>query len=150
MLRRLVGQIPITARSFLAIKIFFFASRRRNTRFSRDWSSDVCSSDLDVLSSVLANEFVGPKIRNKEKDLDFAALQATFEKEHPYVDMAPILTHAKAQYYFVQKNWPAFKDAVNEMIATNNKNISPTSLNSFAWSVFENCDDPACVQAALT
>lgn len=104
----------------------------------------------DVLSSVLANEFVGPKIRNKEKDLDFAALQATFEKEHPYVDMAPILTHAKAQYYFVQKNWPAFKDAVNEMIATNNKNISPTSLNSFAWSVFENCDDPACVQAALT
>src|SRR5690606_40765878 len=26
----------------------FFASRRRHTRFSRDWRSDVCSSDLDV------------------------------------------------------------------------------------------------------
>src|SRR5690606_41002029 len=26
--------------------IFFFSSRRRHTRFSRDWSSDVCSSDL--------------------------------------------------------------------------------------------------------
>src|SRR5207302_8347480 len=25
---------------------FFFSSRRRHTRFSRDWSSDVCSSDL--------------------------------------------------------------------------------------------------------
>src|SRR2546429_5862273 len=25
---------------------FFFASRRRHTRCSRDWSSDVCSSDL--------------------------------------------------------------------------------------------------------
>src|SRR5690606_16588760 len=24
---------------------FFFSSRRRHTRFSRDWSSDVCSSD---------------------------------------------------------------------------------------------------------
>src|SRR5207302_7303767 len=24
----------------------FFSSRRRHTRFSRDWSSDVCSSDL--------------------------------------------------------------------------------------------------------
>src|SRR5690606_41093154 len=24
-----------------------FSSRRRHTRFSRDWSSDVCSSDLD-------------------------------------------------------------------------------------------------------
>src|SRR5690606_3025839 len=26
---------------------FFFSSRRRHTRFSRDWSSDVCSSDLE-------------------------------------------------------------------------------------------------------
>src|SRR5256884_7635163 len=26
---------------------FFFSSRRRHTRCSRDWSSDVCSSDLD-------------------------------------------------------------------------------------------------------
>src|SRR5690606_39810886 len=28
-------------------RLFFFSSRRRHTRFSRDWSSDVCSSDLD-------------------------------------------------------------------------------------------------------
>src|SRR2546422_3980826 len=34
---------------------FFFSSRRRHTRCSRDWSSDVCSSDLDVeLSTRLA------------------------------------------------------------------------------------------------
>src|SRR5256884_6577874 len=26
--------------------MFFFSSRRRHTRCSRDWSSDVCSSDL--------------------------------------------------------------------------------------------------------
>src|SRR5216684_5355691 len=31
---------------------FFFSSRRRHTRCSRDWSSDVCSSDLhDALVS---------------------------------------------------------------------------------------------------
>src|SRR5690606_40834830 len=28
------------------VVMFFFSSRRRHTRFSRDWSSDVCSSDL--------------------------------------------------------------------------------------------------------
>src|SRR5690606_4931785 len=28
------------------VMYFFFSSRRRHTRFSRDWSSDVCSSDL--------------------------------------------------------------------------------------------------------
>src|SRR5690606_40833619 len=29
--------------------VFFFSSRRRHTRFSRDWSSDVCSSDLALV-----------------------------------------------------------------------------------------------------
>src|SRR3712207_6990226 len=28
------------------ICVFFFSSRRRHTRYWRDWSSDVCSSDL--------------------------------------------------------------------------------------------------------
>src|SRR2546422_4599968 len=35
---------------FLVI-FFFFSSRRRHTRCSRDWSSDVCSSDLAKLQS---------------------------------------------------------------------------------------------------
>src|SRR2546430_6728519 len=30
------------------IVCFFFSSRRRHTRFDCDWSSDVCSSDLDA------------------------------------------------------------------------------------------------------
>src|SRR5690606_39721435 len=29
-----------------------FSSRRRHTRFSRDWSSDVCSSDLTIEETV--------------------------------------------------------------------------------------------------
>src|SRR5438876_820546 len=27
---------------------FFFSSRRRHTRWTGDWSSDVCSSDLEI------------------------------------------------------------------------------------------------------
>src|SRR5699024_11421959 len=30
---------------------FFFSSRRRHTRSKRDWSSDVCSSDLSTYSN---------------------------------------------------------------------------------------------------
>src|SRR5437870_9123698 len=30
----------------LSLSAFFFSSRRRHTRWPRDWSSDVCSSDL--------------------------------------------------------------------------------------------------------
>src|SRR5687768_17711523 len=35
---------------FFFFFFFFFSSRRRHTRCSRDWSSDVCSSDLPGLS----------------------------------------------------------------------------------------------------
>src|SRR5207253_8682175 len=33
--------------------VFFFSSRRRHTRWPRDWSSDVCSSDLPNVSLVI-------------------------------------------------------------------------------------------------
>src|SRR5690606_40520467 len=60
----------------------FFSSRRRHTRFSRDWSSDVCSSDLD------AGGFQRPAGGNAQGFLDLpfdllalgdSALEALFE-----------------------------------------------------------------------
>src|SRR5438874_8078632 len=36
--------------------IFFFSSRRRHTRSLRDWSSDVCSSDLAKLANLLRKQ----------------------------------------------------------------------------------------------
>src|SRR5690625_3607994 len=36
---------------------FFFSSRRRHTRWPRDWSSDVCSSDLAALADLLASGY---------------------------------------------------------------------------------------------
>src|SRR5690554_1805099 len=37
---------------------FFFSSRRRHTRCGRDWSSDVCSSDLEALMKRLLTNAV--------------------------------------------------------------------------------------------
>src|SRR5256885_12699089 len=36
----------VTSRAVDAVGVFFFSSRRRHTRLQGDWSSDVCSSDL--------------------------------------------------------------------------------------------------------
>src|SRR5215813_6261555 len=44
--------------------VFFFSSRRRHTRCGRDWSSDVCSSDLGRPIAILA-DLCGPKLRLK-------------------------------------------------------------------------------------
>src|SRR5581483_11172905 len=37
------------------VLVFFFSSRRRHTRYWRDWSSDVCSSDLWTIASASAH-----------------------------------------------------------------------------------------------
>src|SRR5690606_40775038 len=46
---------------------FFFSSRRRHTRFSRDWSSDVCSSDLtsDTIN-VPADDISPPPVDSRQ------------------------------------------------------------------------------------
>src|SRR5690625_6525314 len=43
----------------MIISFFFFSSRRRHTRWPRDWSSDVCSSDLENLSELRASFRLG-------------------------------------------------------------------------------------------
>src|SRR5689334_24396512 len=35
---------------------FFFSSRRRHTRWNCDWSSDVCSSDLDLFDTAYPDQ----------------------------------------------------------------------------------------------
>src|SRR5207245_3779569 len=46
---------------------FFFSSRRRHTRCYRDWSSDVCSSDLENGGGLRQRLFGGTVRRNGTK-----------------------------------------------------------------------------------
>src|SRR5690606_7758687 len=55
---------------------FFFSSRRRHTRFSRDWSSDVCSSDL-----VLCFKGTDPKDQFGYMQDQFTAIATAVGKE---------------------------------------------------------------------
>src|SRR5690606_28055684 len=52
------------------------ASRRRQTRFSRDWSSDVCSSDLIPVFTVAENVMLGHEQTSFGGRLDLAAARA--------------------------------------------------------------------------
>ena len=49
--------------------LFFFSSRRRHTRLVRDWSSDVCSSDLLTIE-LIANCIYAVKAPESEEITD--------------------------------------------------------------------------------
>src|SRR6266849_8890570 len=51
---------------------FFFSSRRRHTRSTRDWSSDVCSSDL-VAGGLTRRNHEGTKGMKRPPSDDFEA-----------------------------------------------------------------------------
>src|SRR3989454_11307838 len=51
-LRRVRGVVGVRAvASLISMDFFFFSSRRRHTRLQGDWSSDVCSSDLEIAAT---------------------------------------------------------------------------------------------------
>src|SRR5258707_5267869 len=60
-------------------QFLFFASRRPHTRYWRDWSSDVCSSDLGVenrAGAVRAGELFELNLTGFRVDLDLCNLNA--------------------------------------------------------------------------
>src|SRR2546429_3623312 len=56
--------------------LFFFSSRRRHTRCSRDWSSDVCSSDLKEAFKALTQVVAQPAIAQSQAFLPILYLWA--------------------------------------------------------------------------
>src|SRR6266511_5159689 len=57
---------------------FFFSSRRRHTRFSRDWSSDVCSSDLSFVADCADPKGNRRKHRYEFREIDIVLLEGIF------------------------------------------------------------------------
>src|SRR5699024_11760120 len=48
-------------------RVYFFSSRRRHTRSKRDWSSDVCSSDLQKKQLESKLDELKQRVFNEEK-----------------------------------------------------------------------------------
>src|SRR5207249_8011046 len=90
-------------------RIFFFSSRRRHTRSKRDWSSDVCSSDLFALAQARYSQLESwlvhdgdrsPERRNKARSLAERALQ--LQPDLPEAHLALGLS-----YYYGDKDYDA-------------------------------------------
>src|SRR5207302_1928761 len=81
---------------------FFFSSRRRHTRFSRDWSSDVCSSDLEVAAAL---KFDAARLQDylAAKVPDFACLLAVNQFKGGQSNPTYLLETATRRYVLRRK-----------------------------------------------
>ena len=69
-------------------------------------------------------------------------------KDYPQFADEMIYT-TQARHYQRNENWPKFKDAIVGYVGKAGGKVSANELNSFAWAIFENCDDAACIAEAL-
>src|SRR5690554_7028641 len=83
----------------IKVILFFFSSRRRHTRCGRDWSSDVCSSDLAVFKSKFQE-----MPRQKDQDKDKAELIYWKGKYIKSIASNDSLIHAKIQFTLMQNH----------------------------------------------
>src|SRR5690606_40204176 len=75
----------------------FFSSRRRHTRFSRDWSSDVCSSDL-----IQVVEIPGLEIRRRQQVVERGSQPAQEVAAIPRILEQETREDARASFAVVQ------------------------------------------------
>src|SRR5256884_885367 len=74
---------------------FFFSSRRRHTRCSRDWSSDVCSSDLFVGKEIVVDGYRMTELfRLLER---FDALRSGRQVLDPFLDLTEVIRQTLVQ-----------------------------------------------------
>lgn len=108
-----------------------------------------------IVQNIIARENIYPVIfpRNisNPKDLtepDWAKLQNDVAEKYP-AQVKEVISHAQVVFYENKKDWDKFGPAVVSYMKDYGSNASPEQLNDFAWNVFLNCSDMACVEQAL-
>src|SRR2546430_3809321 len=82
----------------IMIVYFFFSSRRRHTRFDCDWSSDVCSSDLDanvIEKAVFSNVYLNTEAQH-------AADESTATTVYSALEIVTVASRDRRVVYIVR------------------------------------------------
>src|SRR6267142_6779736 len=87
--------------------LFFFSSRRRHTRLTCDWSSDVCSSDLfrqDLYFRLNVVQLKLPPLRDRKNDIPILVTAFLEKFSDP---QAPVRTISEdAMRRLIAYDWP--------------------------------------------
>lgn len=99
-----------------------------------------------VLATVAINEVLGTKI-DFNTEPNWEALKTEISDKYANINFDPIFKLMKAQYYVQSRNWSSLTDIVDSYLTS--EDLNSNQLNSYAWEIFENSTDAACLDAAL-
>jgi thiol-disulfide isomerase/thioredoxin len=106
-------------------------------------------SESAVQRIILQEEVFPALFQNGATLPDWAAIEKNLKEKYP-AQANQALLYSKVVYAQQKKNWNDFGPAVVAYMKSYGDDASPEQMNNFAWTIFENCDDMACVESALT
>ena len=102
-----------------------------------------------ILQQIIMNEEVFSKFSTVPgSNPDWQSIKSNLEKKYPaFADES--VAKAKVLWYQNTRDWNNFQTAVVAYMNKYAGKQSPNELNNYAWTIFENCNDMACVEKAL-
>ncbi|MCX2492196.1 thioredoxin fold domain-containing protein [Pedobacter sp. PF22-3] len=101
-----------------------------------------------ILSNIILEENIYPALRKPNVNID--SLVAAVQAKYPKVDINEPTDLIKIQVFQSEKKWDKFQPAVLSYMKKYGTEVRADMLNSFAWTVFENCKDTNCITEALS
>lgn len=112
-------------------------------------------TSADIVNNIILGEDIYPVLFAKRvdnpKDLqepDWGALTANIEKKYPG-HAKEAISYGQVLFYENKQDWEKFAPAVVSYMKAYGSKANSSQLNDFAWNIFLNCNDMACVQQAL-
>src|SRR5699024_12082118 len=103
----------------------FFSSRRRHTRSKRDWSSDVCSSDLIAMHDTKVDRNTNGEGLVKDKKLDAGSWFSQGHRGEKVPELAEILEkyYNKTNFYIETKKPDTYPGMDKQLVEELNKKV---------------------------
>lgn len=106
--------------------------------------------------SMILREDVFPIIFPREEgasdnpnEPDWSSIERKLKNKYPSDLAVQATMQAKIFYYQQKGNWTLFSKSVTGMLTKYPTSLHPEMMNSYAWKIFEACDDMECVKQAL-
>src|SRR2546429_1709661 len=106
---------------------FFFSSRRRHTRCSRDWSSDVCSSDLALAVQGVKRKNTDASAASPKEKFLLRKVHQTLRRDrkstrlnssHGYISYAVFCLKKKKRYIIDRQHTPLRSNGTVSQVPT--------------------------------
>ena len=106
-------------------------------------------SATEKLVEIISQEELYPYFKRQiSTGPDWKTINTYIAKKYPGL-ADEVIASGKVSYYQSKADWNNFQNTIQQYMIRYGEIVSPSVLNSYAWTVFENCTDPACLKAAL-